>query len=152
MVCISVIDTPAWTSVLFISVRRLAAGSSRPPFQMVPGALFSGVKRPEREADQSPSSSVEIPKLRIHGTYLKARKRLNYGKVLRAVSRVKRLNGERTNASKSISVLVLRVLIWIHMDRNGLQNPPPFNHLTRLIAQENFIILSRQKSSRSYTS
>jgi hypothetical protein len=62
------------------------------------------------------------------------------------------LNGERTNASKSISVLVLRVLIWIHMDRNGLQNPPPFNHLTRLIAQENFIILSRQKSSRSYTS
>jgi hypothetical protein len=34
-------------------------------------------------------------------------------KFCRAISRVKLLNGEKTNVSKAISVFVLRVLIWI---------------------------------------
>jgi hypothetical protein len=43
-------------------------------------------------------------------------------KFSRAIGRVKRLSGEKTNVSKSISVLVLRVPV------------------SRLIARENFII------------
>jgi hypothetical protein len=54
-----------------------------------------------------------------------------------AVSRVKWLNSEKTNVLKIISVLVLRVF-------------SPFNHLTWLTAQENFIILSRWESNRSH--
>jgi hypothetical protein len=35
-------------------------------------------------------------------------------------------------------------------DRDGPRNfISPFNHLTRLVARENFIILSRRESSRS---
>jgi hypothetical protein len=34
-------------------------------------------------------------------------------KFTRAISRVKWLRGERTNVSKTISVLVLRVLLWL---------------------------------------
>jgi hypothetical protein len=48
-----------------------------------------------------------------------------------AISRVKWFNSEKTNVSETISVLILRVL-------------------TRLIARENFIILSRQENNRSY--
>jgi hypothetical protein len=44
-------------------------------------------------------------------------------KFSRAISRAKWLSGEKTNVSKTISVLVL-------------------NHLTRLIAPENFIIFA----------
>jgi hypothetical protein len=63
-------------------------------------------------------------------------------KFSRAISRVKWLSGEQTSVSKTISVLVLRVfetLVWL-----------PLNHLTRLIARENFIILSRQESNKSH--
>jgi hypothetical protein len=44
-------------------------------------------------------------------------------KFSRAISRVKWVSGEKTNVSKTNSVLVLRAL----------------NHLTRLMARENFI-------------
>jgi hypothetical protein len=53
------------------------------------------------------------------------------------VSRVKWLSGEKTNVSKTISVFVLRL------------DFSPLNHLTRLIARENFIILSRRESNKS---
>jgi hypothetical protein len=33
---------------------------TQPPIQLVPGALFVGVKRPGREADYSPHSSAEV--------------------------------------------------------------------------------------------
>jgi hypothetical protein len=39
---------------------RPALGSIQPPIQQVPGALSAGVKRLEREADHSPSSSAEV--------------------------------------------------------------------------------------------
>jgi hypothetical protein len=38
---------------------RLALRPTQPPIQWVPGALSAGVKRPDREADQSPFSSAE---------------------------------------------------------------------------------------------
>jgi hypothetical protein len=41
---------------------RPVLGPTQPPIQWVPGALFTGVKRPEREADHLPPSSVEIKK------------------------------------------------------------------------------------------
>jgi hypothetical protein len=44
---------------LFTTVPRPALGPTQPPIQWVPGALSLGVKRPEREADHSPPSSVE---------------------------------------------------------------------------------------------
>jgi hypothetical protein len=40
---------------------RLALGSSQPPIQWVPG-----VKRPEREADQSPATTAEVKKMWIY--------------------------------------------------------------------------------------
>jgi len=35
-------------------------GPTQPPIQWVTGALSLGVKRPEHEADHSPSSSAEV--------------------------------------------------------------------------------------------
>jgi hypothetical protein len=43
--------------------RRVQTGSggpTQPPIQWIPGALSLGVKRPRREADHSPPSSVEV--------------------------------------------------------------------------------------------
>jgi hypothetical protein len=63
----------------------------------------------------------------------------------RAISHVKWLNGEKTNISRIISVLVLRVLKYTEKLVFS-----PFNHLMQLIAREDFIIHSRRESSRSY--
>jgi hypothetical protein len=41
-------------------VSRTALGPTQPPTKCVPGALSVGVKRPEREADHSPPSNVEV--------------------------------------------------------------------------------------------
>jgi hypothetical protein len=66
-------------------------------------------------------------------------------KFSRALSRVKGLNGEKTDVSKTISVLrtrpemVFETLVF-----------SPLNHLTWLIARENFIILSRQESNKCH--
>jgi hypothetical protein len=62
----------------------------------------------------------------------------------RATSRVKWLNGEKNNVSRTIFVLVLvlKVLKWLVFS--------PFNHLTRLVAREDFIVRSRRESCRSY--
>jgi hypothetical protein len=43
-------------------------------------------------------------------------------KFSRAISRVKWLSGEKTNVSKTISVLVLRVLVWLWLEKNILSN------------------------------
>jgi hypothetical protein len=60
-------------------VSRLALGPTQPPIQRVTGALSLGVKRPGREADNSPPSSAEVkngwsytstPPIRIHGVVL----------------------------------------------------------------------------------
>jgi hypothetical protein len=53
-------------------------------------------------------------------------------KFSQAISQVWWLNSEKTNVPKTIPVLVLRVLI-----------SAPFNHLTQLVAQENFIIVGK---------
>jgi hypothetical protein len=45
---------------LFTTASRTALGPTKPPIQWVPGALSLGVKRPGREADHSPPSSVEV--------------------------------------------------------------------------------------------
>jgi hypothetical protein len=51
---------------LFSASSRQALGSTQPPIQWVPGALSPGVKRPGREADQSPPASAEVKKMRIY--------------------------------------------------------------------------------------
>jgi hypothetical protein len=60
--------------------------------------------------------------------------RLSEIKSSRAASRVKWLSGEKTNVSRTISVLVLRVLKYLETFFS------PLNHLTRLVAQEDFFI------------
>jgi hypothetical protein len=54
-------------------------GPPKPPIQCVPGVLSPGVKRPGREADNSPSTSAEVkktliytstPPIRLHGVVL----------------------------------------------------------------------------------
>jgi hypothetical protein len=45
---------------LFTIASRTALGPTQPPIHMVPGAIFSGVKRPGREADHTPPSSAEV--------------------------------------------------------------------------------------------
>jgi hypothetical protein len=47
---------------LFSTSSRPALGSTEPPIQWVPGALFAGVKRLGREADRSPLTSAEVKK------------------------------------------------------------------------------------------
>jgi hypothetical protein len=84
---------------------------------------------------------------------LELSRRLSIIKFSRATSRVKLLNGEKTNVSRAISVLVLREL-KNPKDEGGstLRTRTEmvletlvfssFNHLTRPVAQENFIIVS----------
>jgi hypothetical protein len=64
---------------LFTNPSRTALGSTQHPIQWVPRALSLGVKRPEREAENSPPSSVEVkhvwgytssPPTRLHGVVL----------------------------------------------------------------------------------
>jgi hypothetical protein len=45
---------------LFTTASRTALGPTQPPIQWVRGALFLGIKRPGREADNSPPSSAEV--------------------------------------------------------------------------------------------
>jgi hypothetical protein len=64
---------------LFTAVSRTALEPIQPPIQWIPGALSLGVKRPGREAEHSPPSSVEVnntwsytftPPIRRHGVLL----------------------------------------------------------------------------------
>jgi hypothetical protein len=68
-------------------------------------------------------------------------------KFSQAISQVKWLGGEKTNILKTISVLVLRVLVWLVFETLVFS---PLNHLTWLIARENSIILSRQEGNKSH--
>jgi hypothetical protein len=61
---------------LFTTASRAAVVPTQPPIQWVPGTLSLGVKRPGREADHSPPSSVEVKEwvelyfdfpIRLHG-------------------------------------------------------------------------------------
>jgi hypothetical protein len=45
---------------LVTTTSGLALGFTQPPIQWVPGALSPGVKRPEREAGNSPPSSAKV--------------------------------------------------------------------------------------------
>jgi hypothetical protein len=54
---------------LFTTASRKALGSTQPPIQWITGALSLKVKRPGRETDHSPPSSVEVKeyvKLYLH--------------------------------------------------------------------------------------
>jgi hypothetical protein len=55
-----------------------------------------------------------------------------------------------TNVSKTISILVLRVAELGEMVFETLVSTK-LNHLTQLITRENFIILTRRESIKSYT-
>jgi hypothetical protein len=64
---------------LFSTSSRQSLGSTQTPTRWVPDALFSGVKRPGREADHSPPASAEVKKMwfytstppkRLHGVVL----------------------------------------------------------------------------------
>jgi hypothetical protein len=66
--------------ILFGTVSRPALGPTLPPIQWVPRALSLGVKRPGREGDHLPPSSVEVKEcmelylhspIRLHGVVLK---------------------------------------------------------------------------------
>jgi hypothetical protein len=55
------------------------SGAHSASFTMIPGALSLGIKRPGREADHSPPTSVEVknewsynptPPIRLHGVVL----------------------------------------------------------------------------------
>jgi len=50
----------ATTICLFTNVSRQALGPSQSPIQWVPAAVYLGVKRLGREADNLPPSSVEV--------------------------------------------------------------------------------------------
>jgi hypothetical protein len=50
----------------FFKSSRRVLGSTQPPIQWVPWALFPGVKRPGREADHSPPASAEVKKMWIY--------------------------------------------------------------------------------------
>jgi hypothetical protein len=45
---------------LFATASRSVLGSTQPPIHWVPGALSVGVKRPRRDADDSPQSNAEV--------------------------------------------------------------------------------------------
>jgi len=60
---------------LFTTASRTVLGLTQPPIQWVRGALSLGVNRPERKANHSPPSSIEVkefvsytstPPIRLH--------------------------------------------------------------------------------------
>jgi hypothetical protein len=62
-------DLGVWSSspgrgriFLLSTPSRLVLGSTHPPIQLVPGALYPGVRRSGREADHSPPISAEVKK------------------------------------------------------------------------------------------
>jgi hypothetical protein len=59
------VRVPVGARIFFMSSRSVL-GLAQPPVQWVPGALSQGVKRPEREADHSPSASAEVKKTWIY--------------------------------------------------------------------------------------
>jgi hypothetical protein len=69
--------------IFFTTASRTALGPTQPPTQRVRGALSLGVKRPVREADHSPPSSVEVKEyvnlylhspIHLHGLVLSSKK------------------------------------------------------------------------------
>jgi hypothetical protein len=48
------------TKIVLPALRRSGCYECHTPMQWVPGALSPGIKRPGREADQSPPSSAEV--------------------------------------------------------------------------------------------
>jgi hypothetical protein len=50
----------------FSTASRPALRPTQPPIEWVPGALHPGVKRPGREADNSPPTSAEVKKTWIY--------------------------------------------------------------------------------------
>jgi hypothetical protein len=64
---------------MFSTASRPVLGPTHPPFQWVPGALSTGVKRPGPEADHSPQTNAEVKTnvdlyihsyMRLHGVVL----------------------------------------------------------------------------------
>jgi hypothetical protein len=70
-------------SFLFTTASKQALGLTQPPIQWVPGDLSLEVKRPGRQADQSPPSSADVknawnyaspPPIHFHGVVLSYKK------------------------------------------------------------------------------
>jgi len=60
---IGVLGFDSWREMgmfLFTNASRPALGPTQPPMQQIPGALSLAVKRPGREAEQSPPRSAEV--------------------------------------------------------------------------------------------
>jgi hypothetical protein len=53
---------------LFTTVSVTALEPTQPPVQWVPGAISVGVKRPERETDNSPPTSAEVNNARSYNS------------------------------------------------------------------------------------
>jgi len=49
---------------LFVTASRRTLGPIQPPIQLLPGIVSPGVKRPRREADNSPPSSAGVKNTR----------------------------------------------------------------------------------------
>jgi hypothetical protein len=108
------LDTPSYTAARVFSV------SSPPP-------------RPPSSSHTSKYSIHTVPMIRLNfssyvtGMIPQERKTINiqanyYSSMMmfsRAISRVKWLSGEKTNVSKIISVLVIRVLVWLYYSSNS---------------------------------
>jgi hypothetical protein len=70
---------PAYSSLVLITMPRLALGPTQPPLQWVPGTLSMEVKWPRCKADHQPTSNDEVknawsytstPLVRLHGVVL----------------------------------------------------------------------------------
>jgi hypothetical protein len=78
------VRVPVWSKKLSSPDRRHRLRSTQPPIQWVPGAIFTGIKRPGREVDHSPPSSAEVKKMwiytstpiRLHGVVLNLKRRI----------------------------------------------------------------------------
>jgi hypothetical protein len=59
---------PVEQKIFTFPYRVTALEPTQRPIQWVPGALFPEIKRPEREADQSPPTSTEYIDFYIHSS------------------------------------------------------------------------------------
>jgi hypothetical protein len=59
-------SSPGRVKNFLFTSSRPDLGPTLPPIECVPGALSPGIKRQEREADQSPQTSAEVKKIWIY--------------------------------------------------------------------------------------
>jgi hypothetical protein len=127
------------TTRTFTIASRTALEPTQPPIQWVPVVISLGIKRPRPRADKSPPSSAKAKECGVLYLHYPQYDFMAWSSVTaQGQLYCTLLKLCQTSTLRTRTEMVFETLVC-----------SPLNHLTRLIARENFIILSRRKSNKS---